>query len=239
MTDEEKIPGIYNYCDRWCERCTHTSKCLNYQKLEEMDALGDMDSNNQKFWEKLDLIFAEIKDMLYKAAKEQGIDLDAVQIDQEEENRNEESAENHTLVQQAEEYALMVHEFFKANEKYIEKTLLEILDITKAEVTSNSIEVVRWYQHFIQVKIRSAVNFDEKNDIDINDLSEFNYSLGSAKIGFIAIERSMSALTVLYNEFPKLSDDILTILSRLERIKKTIEVYFPKLHEFKRPGFDM
>jgi hypothetical protein len=22
------IPGVYNYCDRWCERCPLTSRCL-------------------------------------------------------------------------------------------------------------------------------------------------------------------------------------------------------------------
>ena len=24
------ISGIYNYCDRWCERCPFTSRCLVY-----------------------------------------------------------------------------------------------------------------------------------------------------------------------------------------------------------------
>ena len=30
MSEEKKshIPGIYNYCDRWCERCKFTSQCL-------------------------------------------------------------------------------------------------------------------------------------------------------------------------------------------------------------------
>ena len=29
MSDEKKsyISGIYNYCDRWCERCRFTSNC--------------------------------------------------------------------------------------------------------------------------------------------------------------------------------------------------------------------
>jgi hypothetical protein len=27
----DHIPGIYNYCDRWCERCQLTSRCLNYE----------------------------------------------------------------------------------------------------------------------------------------------------------------------------------------------------------------
>ena len=29
------IPGIYNYCDRWCERCTFTSRCLTFLTEEE------------------------------------------------------------------------------------------------------------------------------------------------------------------------------------------------------------
>ena len=24
------IPGIYNYCDSWCERCLYTSRCMNF-----------------------------------------------------------------------------------------------------------------------------------------------------------------------------------------------------------------
>ncbi len=27
---ENFIPGIYNYCDRWCERCPFTDRCMNY-----------------------------------------------------------------------------------------------------------------------------------------------------------------------------------------------------------------
>lgn len=23
------IEGIYNYCDRWCEKCSFTARCLN------------------------------------------------------------------------------------------------------------------------------------------------------------------------------------------------------------------
>jgi hypothetical protein len=33
--DELFISGIYNYCDRWCERCPQTSRCLNYAMGEE------------------------------------------------------------------------------------------------------------------------------------------------------------------------------------------------------------
>lgn len=29
------IEGIYNFCDRWCERCALTSRCLLYQMEQD------------------------------------------------------------------------------------------------------------------------------------------------------------------------------------------------------------
>ena len=31
------ISGIYNYCDRWCERCAFTDRCLTYASSREME----------------------------------------------------------------------------------------------------------------------------------------------------------------------------------------------------------
>ena len=38
--DPKYIPGIYNYCDRWCERCPFTSQCLNCELVERQ--FGDL-----------------------------------------------------------------------------------------------------------------------------------------------------------------------------------------------------
>ena len=32
----EHVPGIYNRCDRWCERCPDRSKCLVFAMEQEM-----------------------------------------------------------------------------------------------------------------------------------------------------------------------------------------------------------
>ena len=51
--EPDMIPGIYNYCDRWCERCAYTSRCLQYQIESEEDqsgeALRDFDALNAQF----------------------------------------------------------------------------------------------------------------------------------------------------------------------------------------------
>ena len=31
----QNTEGIYNSCDRWCEKCPFTSRCLNYKIYEE------------------------------------------------------------------------------------------------------------------------------------------------------------------------------------------------------------
>src|SRR5881227_4341768 len=60
--ERDFISGIYNYCDRWCEKCPFTSRCRVYAtEAADMD-LDDPevhDINNEKFWRKLESIFRE------------------------------------------------------------------------------------------------------------------------------------------------------------------------------------
>ena len=42
--DPRFISGIYNYCDRWCERCQFTSRCLLY--AQERESAGDTEAND-------------------------------------------------------------------------------------------------------------------------------------------------------------------------------------------------
>jgi len=77
------IPGIYNYCDRWCERCAFTSRCLNFEMSEEK--FGDLESadiTNEAFWKKLGETLHETLNMLKEMAEEQGIDLDSLDMEE-------------------------------------------------------------------------------------------------------------------------------------------------------------
>jgi hypothetical protein len=63
-------------------------------------------------------------------------------------------------------------------------------------------------------------------------------NLGSAKIALIAVERSITAISVLYSLLPEDEDEMLGFLSSLAKMKKMLLSDFPKAMEFKRPGFD-
>src|SRR6478672_6606102 len=79
------IPGIYNYCDRWCERCPLTSKCLVYAQEQEDDddSPESRDINNEAFWQKLHLIFQETRELITQWANDAGVDLSQAAIDAE------------------------------------------------------------------------------------------------------------------------------------------------------------
>ena len=68
--DERFIPGIYNYCDRWCERCPQTFHCLNFTFSESEFSDPEMkDIRNEAFWRKLSEIFMETLELLRETGK--------------------------------------------------------------------------------------------------------------------------------------------------------------------------
>ena len=77
--DPRFISGIYNYCDRWCERCQFTSRCLVFaQEQASTDGSESNDIHNEAFWERLKAIFEQTSELLTTMAAEQGINLDDV-----------------------------------------------------------------------------------------------------------------------------------------------------------------
>src|SRR5262245_22178318 len=103
------ISGIYNYCDRWCERCNFTSRCLTYERLPESSKSDDLaahDLNNAKFWEELRGIFNETREMIEEFAAERGIDLQSVESETviEERRESRKSAREQRLTEMAEHY---------------------------------------------------------------------------------------------------------------------------------------
>ncbi len=50
--NKDFIPGIFNYCDRWCERCPFTARCMKFAMTREYDDDHEAsDINKEKFWQ--------------------------------------------------------------------------------------------------------------------------------------------------------------------------------------------
>src|SRR5215467_3593368 len=73
------ISGVYNYCDRWCERCPLTSRCLVYAtEQEDNDLFENHDLRNEAFWKKLGTILKETRELIADWARNAGVNLNAL-----------------------------------------------------------------------------------------------------------------------------------------------------------------
>jgi hypothetical protein len=245
------IPGIFNYCDRWCERCAFTSRCLNYaMSQEEFGDLESQDIDNQAFWDKLHGIFAATLEMVKEKAQELGVDLNA--IDREEAARQQElvhqRAKEQPCSKAAMKYVKMVDGWFKSNEGVLEDKSSELQTLAAAGIPSASpvdeavsihdcLEVIRWYQHQIYVKLcRAATGIIRGELEDLEDSPED--ANGSAKVALIGIDRSTEAWAGLLPHFPDQEHEMLDLLATLQRLRRQVETAFPQARAFLRPGFD-
>lgn len=185
--DPRFISGIYNYCDRWCERCQFTSRCLVYaQEQASTDGSESNDINNEAFW--FDNQFPKIEQALEAA------DLPLIDFDHQE----------------------------------------------KIESVRDAVEVIRWYQFQIAVKIMRALmgNDDEDEETDESPFAHQKDSDGSVKVALLGMSRSIGAWGRLSEEFPDQAQEVVPLLVHLERRRRRTELSFPNAMNFIRPGFD-
>ena len=242
------IPGISNYCDRWCERCAFTDRCMTFAMEREANRQGGgQPMNAETFWKLFDESLTLTQEMVADLAKEQGMTFDPAELAElsRQEKQRHDEAENHPLAKAAAAYGGMVDEWFAAGEQALRVREEEILaqaelggvEGVKEVVASltDVVEVIRWYQHQIYMKLMRGLDADR--DYETKSQSPKD-SDGSAKVALIAMDRSIAAWLRLKEFFPDKTDSILTLLVHLDRLRRATEKEFPEARAFVRPGFD-
>jgi len=230
------IPGIYNYCDSWCERCKFTQQCATYAPKENTNLDTSLESIGE--------ILAETTEMIHDLAEKQGIVLDSIDYDNyEEENlKIRKKAENFKSSILSKAYIDLATTWLNSSESMLINKTEELRQLEENGISNinfekklkdlnEAIEVICWYKHLIYAKImRASTGTVDNRDNDDNN--------GSAKVALIGIERSIVAWAQLLSFFPEQEDKLLDILVHLERLKRHTENEFPNARKFKRPGFD-
>lgn len=241
--EPDMIPGIYNYCDRWCERCAYTSRCLQYQIESEEDqsgeALRDFDALNAQFWQDMGEALVHAMRLIRELAEREGIkpeDIEKETLFSEHGVSLHHTAREHPCAHAALLYSGMVNDWFTAHNDYsgAEESLLT----SPPQVLEEHFQVIRHYQYFIYPKIVRAIEGRMAYPVSAHQDSPQNDASGTAKISLIVIDRSLAAWSVLYGEYPVYEDKTLSILVHLDRLRRSIEVVFPSARAFIRPGFD-
>jgi hypothetical protein len=248
--DPRFIPGIYNYCDRWCERCTMTSACLVYSTLEDRsNDPASFDVRNAEFWQELQEIFQETLELIESWATENGVDLESVDADPALADlaSRRAQAKNHELVQAGHRYANTVNQWFSEqfpsagsvieNEIESEGRILDQSMQNLDEHTEDAVEIIRWYQYQIMVKLVRGLSSDDDEEAAENDWQ--SDSDGSVKVALIGMDRSIMAWRTMLETFPARAAGIRSTLLNLEQLRRRTEQTFPRARAFTRPGFDI
>lgn len=254
MDDRESrfIVGVYNYCDRWCERCPFALRCRVFAMEDEAVAAdpGASDLSSDAFWNGLRTALEQTKEMVLETARERGIDLDSLDLEAagREEKLRRRRTRKHPLSVHAFRYARAVDRWFDEHEACFRQREEELnrqlrLDLpgpdpeAAAVSIDDAVDVVRWYQHQIGVKFVRAVSGADRHE-DLASEEGYGDSDGSAKVALLGIDRSLAAWSILREHVPDPSETILDLLVRLDRLRRAAERRFPKARAFVRPGFD-
>lgn len=248
------ISGIYNYCDRWCERCPMTAKCFLYATTSNEE--DDPNATEEDIWDKT---FQHIHDsfqitmeLLQRSAEENGIDLNAAMEDPDpmiDRQARRDAAKNSPLVRLAFEYLDLSRKWMDNSKGLLELKELDFIEAAtlglpdrnperEAFELKDALEIINWYKFQIPVKLTRAMT--SKDD----EVMEDEYgpypkdSDGSAKVALIGIDRSIGAWGILLNRFPEQEEVMLKILTILDRLRRMTEKEFPKARGFYRDGLD-
>lgn len=253
MDDSKFIDGIFNYCDRWCERCCFTSRCRVFDQVVELTP-EEMDISNKKFWDGISKNLMEAKQLLGEAAEKHGFDIEKLTKTEVEEfeikrQQSRKIIKESELGKLAKSYITIANKWLKNNEhiREIQNDVLQQMDLglqsdeetlAYVQTIKDCLEIVQWYLFMIGVKFNRALS----GKLDDNGWEEDNGfqkdSDGSAKIAIISTQRTFDAWLKLFELLPNQQENLIPILSLLQKILKRGEEEFPNAKNFIRPGFD-
>ena len=243
MNDTQQIPGIYNYCDRWCERCPFTSQCSIYDPEE-------IDTNNwsEGFFDLMEEILDDTLELIREAIIEEdpeGWDKLMEEILLLPDEMDNPIQEEPALVGLGRQYFELSEQWLDTHQEILVAKEVELnqkqnlgVDVSlEGERINDALEVIQWYLFFISAKIHRAVNGLKDKDM-MALMGHQNDANGSAKIALIAIERSLTAWETLRSYFPETTDSMLDVLVLLTKLRLGLQQLFPETDKFVRPGFD-
>ncbi len=244
--EKDFIPGIYNYCDRWCERCPLSNKCRNFQ-AQPAKGEHSQDFEAEHFLDSLQESVQDAVQMLEQAAEERGLDWEEIQDAAEnfEEKEPEYTPTQLNLINRSKQYYKLASLWLNSNEHLISQKEEEIqrkdeLGINvdqEVDELNDALNSIYHYLYFIHTKVGRAVE-GLHDEWMLEEYPIQNDANGTAKITLIAIEKSIAAWEIIRQQMPDAEDDVLDILVLLSRLKGGMKKEFPQAERFVRPGFD-
>lgn len=257
------IPGIHNYCDRWCERCIFTSRCGVTEIGKEIEAeieiqkqIEKSQEENKEFWKQINDAIENIADLIDDTDDEV---VEPLKFDYFDDDDNDEMEEhkNHRKKASQQEISIVSLNYEKSVDKWFEQVkdrfnpvfvpetkgfIIKNTNIDDSSILSklsNAVEVINWYHIQIYIKIQRAQTSSYDDFESDPEFAEYpKDSDGSAKVALIGIDNSIGAWGTLHRYLENEKDETMQMLNMLSQLRNAVEQKFPQARGFKRPGFD-
>jgi hypothetical protein len=258
----ENISGIYNYCDRWCEKCTYTNRCLLFKQEAEREIkhiLRDEDKNDpdvlakdlaDDFKEAFGQInkFMDEEDEIYEEFEKDDCDFDDEDDSDEDFFKEDEDNDDRpsTFLKNAENPLILLSEklymeFYKCYDLLKTKFPAELDEKNPESFLQQNLDTLGWYTPQIHVKIRMCYwnkhKLSKTKDPEFAEIDEEMLNV-SARIAFVGIENCIRALNNLYQQKLILLSETIVLFELTKQIKEMFVAEFPAALTYKRPYFD-
>jgi hypothetical protein len=251
--DSRFIAGIYNYCDRWCERCRFTDRCRVYaseQAQMERHVLRGEDPNDPEIalQDAADSLDRTLQ-MLAQFAEERGFSLEATPPPAFAPPERADPLRERAMRWTKRVSALLAR--LSADLPGIGQDLgaltSSLTDQEEAdgrqafERLDDAHAVLCHYHVLIPAKIGRAVEmqWDAEAETDPEFVqSSQDDALGTAKIAHECLGKAAAALWSV-GEFSRAwQDEALPLAAEAESLRQAIDAAFPGHQQFLRPGLD-
>jgi hypothetical protein len=228
--DPRLFPGIYNSCDRRCERCRFTDRCFHHLESRrrprpDLSGEGLADAVGNSFERAFELIRI--------MAERQGIDLSSTPEELAAYERDEEikdrRAEADHLVILSKQYLMTTWPITRA--------LWPVIMPREDTEVMEALETIETLCTSISAKVYRAVVGSLEEDFDAAELqSDVN---GSVKIARLMVDESRRAWRVMMEVGRATANGVpARLVKMLDELDSALGVRFPRAMDFMRPGFD-
>lgn len=225
------VAGIYNYCDRWCQRCLLRHRCLSYALSGGGESAADEGTSPAVV-----TLLSSASDTLAAAravARHSTVRLAGLTEVREPAALPAVHESHARLLAGAERYAYVLQAWF-------DRLALALAsrsgDDAIARRLGDACAVLRRYQTLIPAKVFRALIEVASVDIDLG-AGEQRCCDGSIKVALLCVEASVDALRVVAAVVPDSAPNG-EPRAMLTHLRDALEQEFPAARRFVRPGFD-
>jgi hypothetical protein len=228
--DSSFIVGVFNYCNRRCERCPFTARCRLYADERRDEALHPGDDWIRRTQRSLERAIALVK----QCCRRDGVDFDRLTGDSDSPAVDQQlklidEMRQHPLQKVAEGYTFAAMKLARALRHS------QAFNTWPADA-HDALDTIEWYGIRVSSKINRALvgraRFEDEDPVQ----SDWN---GSAKVARLEIRESRDAWETLLRAGGAAADSPLRgLVDRLDALDAAVAQQFPDAMAFVRPGFD-